>query len=69
MVQTDLPKAVKIFLKHGGIVECSMRGAGVENAIRNLLLKKDTPLILKLVGDGKTTYLSTADISHIETRP
>lgn len=70
LVLTDYrPKAVKIFLKDGNIVECKMMGTGVENAIKNVLMKKYDPLILKIVGDQKTTYLNTEDISYIETRP
>lgn len=33
LVLTDnRPKAIKIFLKDGNIVECKMMGTGVENA-------------------------------------
>ena len=67
LVPTSQPKNVKIHLKHGTIIECQLRGVGVENAINNLLIKKNTPLVLKLVGAARITYLSTEDVSHIET--
>lgn len=65
LVQTNKPRTVRMQMHCGNVFECQLAG-DVDNAVRNVMEKKNTPLVLKLKGMRKTTYINTEDICHIE---